>query len=75
MNFIKGHFSRKAIATGVAFGALAASASAHAGLAEIFAAVDLSTVVTFVGATGLVIVAIALAMKGIGLAKRAISKA
>lgn len=72
---INGLFPRKAIAPALALGAVMASASAHAGLAEIFAAVDLSTVVTFVGATGLVIVAIALAMKGIGLAKRAISKA
>lgn len=41
----------------------------------IFAGVDLAGVATFVGAAGLTIVAIALAYKGITLAKRAISKA
>lgn len=41
---------------------------------EIFAAVDLTGVVTFVGSAGLTIVAIALAYKGISLAKRAITK-
>jgi chaperone required for assembly of F1-ATPase len=44
-------------------------------MTEIFAAVDLASVATFVGATGAVIVAIALAMKGISLAKRAVNKA
>lgn len=44
-------------------------------MAEIFAAVDLSTVATFVGATGVLVVGIALAFKGISLAKRGISKA
>ena len=41
----------------------------------IFAAVDLSTVATFVGTAGLAVVGIALAFKGITLAKRAVSKA
>lgn len=44
-------------------------------MADIFAAVDLSTVATFVGATGVLIVGIALAMKGITLAKRCVNKA
>ena len=44
-------------------------------MTEIFAAVDLSTVSAFVGATGVLIVAIALAFKGISLAKRGVAKA
>ena len=41
----------------------------------ILAAVDLSAVATFVGAAGLVIVAVSMAFKGISLAKRAVNKA
>jgi hypothetical protein len=41
----------------------------------IFAAVDFSTVATFVGAAGVLIIGIALAFKGIGLGKRAVNKA
>lgn len=41
----------------------------------IFAAVDVSGIATFVGATGVLIVGVALAFKGIGLGKRAIAKA
>lgn len=41
----------------------------------IFAAVDLSTVAAFAGATGVLIVGIALAFKGISLAKRGVNKA
>lgn len=44
-------------------------------MTEIFAAVDLSSVATFVGASGVLVVGIALAYKGISLAKRAVSKA
>ncbi|WP_281729514.1 hypothetical protein [Bacillus paranthracis] len=44
-------------------------------MADIFAAVDMAGVATFVGATGVLIVGVALAMKGISLAKRAINKA
>jgi len=44
-------------------------------MADILAAVDLSSVATFVGAAGVVIVGIALAYKAISLAKRAVSKA
>ena len=44
-------------------------------MAEIFTAVDISAVATFVGATGVLIVGVYLAFKGIGLAKRAISAA
>jgi len=41
----------------------------------IFSAVDLAGVATFVGASGVLVVGIALAFKGITLAKRAVSKA
>lgn len=41
----------------------------------IFAAVDLSTVATFVGVAGVAIVGISLAYKGIQLAKRAVKVA
>lgn len=44
-------------------------------MADIFTAVDLSSVATFVGGAGVLIVGVALAYKGIGLAKRAINKA
>jgi len=44
-------------------------------MADIFAAVDLSSVATFVSAAGVLIVGIALAFKGISLAKRAVNKA
>ena len=41
----------------------------------IFAAVDLSTVATFIGVAGVAIVGISLAYKGIALAKRAVKSA
>lgn len=44
-------------------------------MASILAAVDLSTVATFVGTVGVVIVGIAMAFKGISLGKRAVNKA
>lgn len=44
-------------------------------MGDIFAAIDLSTVQTAVVAAGVLIVGIALALKGISLAKRAIGKA
>ncbi|MGR5142071.1 hypothetical protein ACQKPX_10380 [Photobacterium sp. DNB23_23_1] len=44
-------------------------------MTEIFAAVDLASVATFVGTTGVVIIGIAMAFKGITLAKRAVNKA
>lgn len=44
-------------------------------LDQLFAAVNLSTVVTFVAGAGVTIVGIALAIKGISLAKRLVSKA
>jgi hypothetical protein len=44
-------------------------------MADIFAAVDMAGVATFVSATGVLIVGIALAMKGISIAKRAVNKA
>lgn len=44
-------------------------------MADVFAAVDLTTVVTFVEGVGVLIVGIALAFKGISLAKRGINRA
>jgi hypothetical protein len=44
-------------------------------MTEIFAAVDLSAVATFVGGAGVLIIGIALAYKGITLAKRAVKSA
>ncbi len=44
-------------------------------MTEIFAAVDFATVATWVGATGVAIVGIAMAFKGISLAKRGVSRA
>lgn len=44
-------------------------------MADIFAAVDLSTVSTFVGGAGVTIIGIAMAFKGISLGKRAVNKA
>lgn len=44
-------------------------------MADIFAAVDLSTVATFVAATGVAVIGIALAFKGIYLGKRGIRAA
>lgn len=44
-------------------------------MADIFAAVDLSGVAAFVTASGVLIVGIAMAFKGIDLSKRAVRKA
>ena len=44
-------------------------------MTDIFAAVDMAGVATFVGATGVLIIGVALAFKGITLAKRAVNKA
>jgi hypothetical protein len=44
-------------------------------MAEIFAAVDLTTVAAFVGATGVIIIGITMAFKGIDLGKRGVKKA
>ena len=44
-------------------------------MTAILGAVDLSEVVTFIGAAGVVIVGIALAYKAINLGKRAVNKA
>lgn len=41
----------------------------------ILAAVNLASVATFVGTAGVVIVGVAMAFKGISLAKRAVAKA
>ena len=44
-------------------------------MADIFTAVDISSVNTFVASTGVLIVGVYLSFKGITLAKRAIAKA
>lgn len=44
-------------------------------MTEIFGAVDFGTVATWVGVTGVAIVGIAMAFKGIDLAKRGVRKA
>ena len=44
-------------------------------MTDIFAAVDLAGVATFVGSAGVLIVGISLAYKGIQLAKRAVRSA
>jgi hypothetical protein len=44
-------------------------------MAAIFAAVDLSSALAFVGATGLVVIGICMAFKGIDLGKRGVKKA
>ena len=44
-------------------------------MADILAAVDLTAIVTFVAAAGVIVVGIALGYKAISLAKRAINKA
>jgi hypothetical protein len=44
-------------------------------MADILAAVDLTSVATFVSSAGVLIVGVALAYKGIHLAKRAINRA
>jgi hypothetical protein len=44
-------------------------------MADIFTAVDLTSVATFVSAAGVLIIGITLAFKGIGLGKRAVRSA
>lgn len=44
-------------------------------MADIFAAVDFSTVATWVAAAGVAIIGIRMAFKGIDLGKRGVSKA
>lgn len=44
-------------------------------MADIFAAVDLSTVAAFIAATGAIIIGIAMGEKGITIGKRNIKKA
>lgn len=44
-------------------------------MADIFAAVDLAGIATFIGASGVVIIGGHLALKGITIGKRAINKA
>ena len=44
-------------------------------MADIFAAVDLTTVSAFVVATGVLVIGIAMAFKGIDLGKRGVRKA
>lgn len=44
-------------------------------MADIFAAVDFSTVAAFVAATGVAIIGIAMGFKGVDLGKRGVRKA
>jgi ABC-type sulfate transport system permease component len=44
-------------------------------MADIFAAVDLTSVTAFVVATGVLVIGIAMAFKGIDLGKRGVKKA
>jgi hypothetical protein len=44
-------------------------------MADIFAAVDLTSVATFVAATGVIVIGITMAFKGIDLGKRGVKKA
>ncbi|EKE17723.1 MAG: hypothetical protein ACD_10C00303G0004 [uncultured bacterium] len=44
-------------------------------MADIFAAVDFSTVTIFVAATGVIVIGIAMAFKGVALGKRAVKLA
>ena len=44
-------------------------------MADIFASVDFSTVAAFVAATGVAIIGIAMAFKGVDLGKRGVRKA
>lgn len=44
-------------------------------MADIFAAVDFTTVTAFVAATGVIVIGIAMAFKGVGLGKRAVKLA
>jgi len=44
-------------------------------MGDIFAAVDLTTVTAFVVATGVLVIGIAMAFKGIDLGKRGVKKA
>lgn len=62
-----------ALILGAAAPAFAEGASSA--LDQMFAAVNLGTVVTFVTGAGVTIIGIALAIKGISLAKRLVSKA
>lgn len=44
-------------------------------MAEIFTAVDLTSIATFVGGAGVLVIGVALAYKAITLGKRAVNKA
>lgn len=57
-----------AVATSPAF-------ATDSAIESVFAAVDLTSVTGFIGGAGATIVGIALALKGIGLAKRLVGKA
>ncbi|PMM24925.1 phage coat protein [Vibrio lentus] len=52
-----------------------AAVSGTTAVDQILGAIDLSTVTTFIGTTGVVIVGISLAVKGISIAKRLVSRA
>lgn len=73
MKFFK---SAKRFGPVVLASAVAAPAAFAAGpMDAIFAAIELGTVATFIGSTGVVIIGIVMAFKGIDIAKRAVKKA
>ncbi|MBO0210716.1 phage coat protein [Vibrio sp. Vb0877] len=67
-------FAKRSVAT-VAVAAFSGAAFASEAGADPFSAIDLSGVATKIGAAGLIIVGIAMALKSITLAKRAVNKA
>jgi len=68
--------SKVAVVTAIAMASTSVlAAEGQSPIDQLFASVNLSSVVTFVAATGAVIIGIALAVKGISLAKRVINKA
>lgn len=66
---------KKFVVPALVLGASAPVFAETSALDAMFAAVDLGTVVTFVTGAGVTIIGIALAIKGISLAKRLVSKA
>ncbi|HCE5244565.1 TPA: phage coat protein [Vibrio parahaemolyticus] len=67
-------FAKRGAAT-VAVAAFSGAAFASEAGADPFSAIDLAGVATKIGAAGLLIVGIAMALKSITLAKRAVNKA
>jgi hypothetical protein len=66
---------KKVIPAIIAIASSPVFAEGESALDQMFAAVNFGSVVTFVASAGVTIVGIALAVKGISLAKRLVSKA